>query len=647
MVISFRYNRGVSMKKRIAVCGNGWNNEFLKVVLTGIQKCAKENNVDIFVFLNYSVQEGVEYKNIGETNIFRLLDYANIDGVILLANSFHLSEEYEYLTERIKQMKVPAISLEYKIPDIDYMGSDNYSGMYDMCKHLTDVHEVQKVVYVSGPEGNDESNIRRRALEDVLYEKGLKLEENNIIYGNWSFLEVQKETLLWMQSHTEIPDVFVCANDVMALGICSILREKGIRVPEDVIVTGYDHLVSGIQHNPKIATVDRNWNDMGYKSLQHLLDKIEQRTEKKEIFIKSRGIPTQSCGCEYEDEFVDEKSNAAGGIYDNLVNSIYWGGYLCDIAECMTRISSDVELHDEFNAFLEREHTYEGREFYICLLEDFFTTLQDNKALRKRGYTKTVDVICGVKDGIGTERLTMDISQLIPGYKSESEQSGIYVFSPLYSREGCYGYVVFCEDVPMMYDYSLYNWLRNLKQSLGHVRQNVRMSEMNRQLSVLSLTDGLTGVYNRMGCERVAYPFLERRHALGKRAILMFADINKMKVINDKYGHLQGDLAICTVAKVIREVLNDDWIVVRYGGDEFLMVGECEEGCEPSALLKEIDKNLEKTREQMQLPYPIKAGLGYVIISPEEKLNLSDCLRRADEAMYEMKKKQHDEMKKV
>jgi diguanylate cyclase (GGDEF)-like protein len=47
-----------------------------------------------------------------------------------------------------------------------------------------------------------------------------------------------------------------------------------------------------------------------------------------------------------------------------------------------------------------------------------------------------------------------------------------------------------------------------------------------------------------------------------------------MKVINDKYGHLQGDLAICTVAKVIKQVLKKNWIVVRYGGDEFLMVGE-------------------------------------------------------------------------
>ena len=87
------------MKKKIAVCGNGWNNEFLKVALDGIKRSAKENNVDLFIFMNYSHDEGVEYNDIGETNIYRLLDYAQMDGIILLGNTFHLQEEFQYLTD--------------------------------------------------------------------------------------------------------------------------------------------------------------------------------------------------------------------------------------------------------------------------------------------------------------------------------------------------------------------------------------------------------------------------------------------------------------------------------------------------------------------------------------------------------------------
>ena len=136
----------------------------------------------------------------------------------------------------------------------------------------------------------------------------------------------------------------------------------------------------------------------------------------------------------------------------------------------------------------------------------------------------------------------------------------------------------------------------------------MKLVELNKRLSKLSYTDGLTGVYNRMGCEGIAYPFLEKCHEQGKNACMMFADINKMKVINDKYGHLQGDLAICTVAKVIQQVLKDKWIVVRYGGDEFLMVGECNGIEKPQQLLDEIQKELERTAKEMKLPYSLRAA---------------------------------------
>ncbi len=634
------------MKKKIAVCGNGWNNEFLQIVLSGMRKCATEHNVDIFVFMNYSYSEGVEYKDVGEANIFRLLDYAQMDGIILLANSFHLPEEFEYLTERIKADGIPAISLEYHIPDVDFMGSNNYSGMYDICNHLISVHGVQRVAYVGGPDDNEENIIRRKALEDVLESQGLSLAEDCCICGDWNYIETLKRFPIWLEKQDTLPDAVVCANDVMAMAVCAVLEENHIRVPEDVKVTGYDHLKTARDHKPKIATVDRSWGDMGYQAMTHLLKKIGGVETRKTVLIKSKGIPAKSCGCDFDyvKEVLGQEVSDKGGLYDYLVNVVYWGGHLCDISESMTKVTSASELHDKFNEFLESEHKHEGENIYICLLDDFFSTLSEEKPLRKRGYTETLDVICGLQKGKSFSRIPkMETKQLIPGYDPNGDAAGFYLFVPLYDMEGYYGHVAFGEEILMMYNYSLFNWLRNVKQSLGNVRQNIRLVELNKKLEKLSVTDGLTGVYNRMGCEGVAYPYLEECHKQGKEAVMMFADINKMKMINDKFGHLQGDFAICTVAKVIQQVLKDEWIVVRYGGDEFLMVGECSGSEKPQQLLDEILSELDRTAMEMQLPYTLKAGVGYVMISPEESLNLSDCLRRADEAMYLMKKKQKEE----
>ena len=85
----------------------------------------------------------------------------------------------------------------------------------------------------------------------------------------------------------------------------------------------------------------------------------------------------------------------------------------------------------------------------------------------------------------------------------------------------------------------------------------------------------MTGLRNRTGFDALALPYLLDCQKQGKNSAIVFADVNKMKTINDMYGHLQGDLALCTVAEAIKKSLPRNWIAVRYGGDEFLMVGEC------------------------------------------------------------------------
>ena len=632
------------MKKKIAVCGNGWNNEYLEIVMTGMKRCAMENNVDIFWLCNYSDNNLEEFKKIGEANINYLLEYGCFDGVILLANTFHLKEESDYLCDIIKRKKLPAVSLEYQLPEIDFWGSDNYSGMRELMLHLVSGHGVKKVVYVSGPEGNEESDTRRKALEDVLREKGLSLAPDDIIYGNWNYYEVWNKFPKWIDAHGGLPDALVCANDVMAMAACATLESLKVDVPGDVKVTGFDNLMTARTFYPSIASVNRNWDDVAYQGMKYLLDKIEGKRFGENGCINSVAVPAESCGCHSIDADQFNKDVRKKGLYANYVNASFWEGHLCDIGDCLSTVADDEEFHEKFSSFMQRLHSFEGDEIYFCLTDDFFTSFKESKKLAPTGYTGKMDLICGIKDEQLLERKLFDTGELIPGYDGNDAGGRIYVFLPLYSEEGCYGYVALGSDRPMLYDYSAYNWNRTIIQNFSRVRQNMKLAESNRRLEKASVTDALTGVYNRSGCEKVAYPFLEKCHAQGKNAVLMFADINKMKHINDKYGHVQGDLAIQTVAGAIKAVLNEEWIVVRYGGDEFIMVGECAGDNRPEQLALDISRQLDLMAKKMHLPYHLKAGVGYVLVDANENLDLSECLKRADDAMYLMKKKQHEEM---
>ena len=630
------------MKKKIAVCGNGWSNEYIEIALSGIRRCAKLNNADVFFLFNFSVGDTEEYMQEGQTNIDRLLEFGNFDGVILLANTFHMQIEFDYLCDFVKKTGIPSVTLEYPLPDIDFMGSDNYSGMHELCAHLVEHHNYRDFVFISGPEGNAESESRQSALESVLSSHSLSLPKDHIICGNWNYYEVERQLPQWLDTHS-LPDVFVCANDVMAMASCSVLRAHDINVPGDVKVTGFDHLLSTRNYCPTIASVDRNWENMGFQSLQYLLDKINGGPVIPTRYVNSFAVPGESCGCNPPDTVSLNKRLGATSSYESYVHSSFWSGHLCDIADCLSSIKTEDELYHSFNNFIKNDHSYEGDEFYLCLVDNFFTSLTGGPALTPTGYTDRLNVICNFRNGAPQEQVHIDTKDLFPGYDSEGECGQMYTFFPLFTMEGCYGYAVLGNEVPMLYDYSAYNWMRSLSQNLRQVRRNITIAELNKQLEKLSVTDGLTGVYNRLGCEKIVYPYLQQSHAQGKNTVLMFADINKMKVINDKFGHLSGDTAICTVANVLTEALGDKWSIVRYGGDEFLMVGEYSEQQHPYHLTKAIHQLLKTTAEKMQLPYPLLIGIGYVIIDANEELNLSECLKKADEAMYLTKQQQHEE----
>lgn len=623
--------------------GNAWSIEYLKVVMKGIRKCAEENNTDIFLFVNYSTNGEREEVNIGDANILHLLDYADFDGIILLANTFHLKEEYDYIIEKLKNINVPAVSLEYEIPGAKFYGSDNDSGMYELCKHILEEHGVKNVMYISGPEDNEENIARRRSLEEALRERGLELKEENVICCNWNYAEVLECLPDWLDQCSELPDAVVCANDMMAMATCTILEDRGIQVPSDVIVTGFDHIETAAAFSPSIATVGRKWDDIGYRAVKYLLCTIEGKEFQDMEYAGSVAIPSESCGCHMLESDISRRMIERRDSYNRFLSGSNIVIHICNLADTLSRAASAEQLRQMF-IDAPWDFTCEGNELYVCLSDNFFSSLYGGTPIPKVGYTEKTDVIFGLKDGKIYERELINTSELLPACALNEKDPKLYVFLPTYGDEGCFGYVVFGEERPMMYDYSLYNWMRHMNQSLGRVRQNVAMNVLNNSLSKLSITDPLTGVYNRMGCERKAYPYLEECHSQGKNAVLMFADINRMKLINDNFGHLQGDFAICTVAKAITDVLQDEWIVVRYGGDEFIMVGECVNEEEVELQLRKIEMCLENTKSRMQLPYNLKVSLGYVLVRPEESLNMSECLTRAEDAMYVMKKRLHEEM---
>ena len=627
------------MKKRIAVFANGWSDEFVQKIMNGVQQCMREQAMDVYVFAFYSASAKHEFleDNPGEENIFRLPDLSRFDGVIVMTNTFASDEELKMLRERISEAGIPGVSLEWPMEGLDFFGTDNYSGMYELTEHLVEEHQCRRVVFVSGPSDNDESNIRLQAVKDALAKHGLEPEE--VICGYFSFYLVGKILKEWLEEGHELPDAFMCANDAMAMATSNLLRQRGYRIPEDVLVTGFDCLESARQSRPSITSVKRGWDELGYRCASHLLKKLAgEEVPEKENVASSMEVG-ESCGCHPE----KEKTGGIGNPYEEIMANVVFNNHFRDIFSTIRKVKNREQTYEALKQIFTMDSAFEGENFAICVQEDFFSSVYEGRKLPTEGYSRQMETLFCFCEKKPMPIQRFDTVELLPEVFRGSESSTLYVFAPLHIESEAFGYACLVNHSDAFKNYNLYNWTKNMSQYLEQIRQNIRLEKMNERLLELSVKDALTGVYNRTGYEIKAMPYLKKCREEGKNTVLMLADINRMKLINDRYGHLQGDLAIRIVADAIADSVPHDWIVVRYGGDEFLVVGACESQIKAEEIKRRIFEEVVRGKIREKAEFPLSISLGDMWMSEDDQNNPEECFKKADDSMYRMKKKAHEE----
>lgn len=628
------------MRKRIAVFVNGWGSDYLQQIVQGISRRAMQENVDIFLFVNYSAIAETEEYNVGELNIFRLPDLEDFDGVILMANSFNMQEEIDYLSQKLSEYSVPTVSIEYDLEGIDSIGSDNYFGMHELTEHMIQMHDVKHILFIGGPKEHQESNVRLKAVRDAAEENGVMLREEDILYGDWAKRKPQVLLEQWIEQNHDLPDVVICANDVMAIGVCEWLKEQGYRIPDDIKVTGYDCIRVGQEMEPALTTVTHRWNEMGDHALGLLLDKMSGKAKPIPSMLKTAFVCGESCGCHYANSILEQQflvRMTRGKKMDVLRADAHFR----HLYIAVRKAENAQELSESLSELYERENWIVGRNFTLCLEPQFFCIEENDDNLGVQGYSQTMDVICSLKDGVPREHQLIDRKEAMYRVANERKEPGTYIFVPIYTEGRTLGFAMLTRDIDIAEDNYLYIWTRHINQYIEQVRRNIKLAELTKRLTQLSVTDVLTGVYNRAGCEKIIYPYLQECQQTGGQGIVMIVDVDRMKTVNDKYGHGNGDLALRMVSGVLKTQLPEDFLVARFGGDEFFVAGRSKEGISVDGIIERVTKQLAEEVKKQEIPFELTMSMGGIQMEKGETFSLEKCLQRADENMYTMKEKRH------
>ncbi len=634
---------GHTDKKKIAIITTNMDVEYSVEILRGIQEEAKKCSCDISIFNAFVSQDEMIKHNIGQYNIYKLANLEVFDGVILFSNLIQGRQVYDSVIEQLKKANLPIVCIDAPVDGFYYVGVENYYSMKAVVEHFIEHHGFTRINYISGQSYNSDSQMRLDAYRDALTEHGIAVEEKRISYGTFSSWHGREAAMELLQSGRELPQAVVCANDAIAIGFIGVMQERGVRVPQDIAVSGFDNTFEARNSVPRLATVDRALVNVGREAVIKINSHLEGGRPKISEVFPAVPVFAESCGCYYEEH---GEENSIRERYLLMAERIEH--HLLQNAVMTEELNDSKSFDDMLKRLKGYISVLECDRFYFCLdseLVKYMRLAEKNSGeadedyrLRTEGYAPTMSAVLCYEYGKYVEYDDFPTERMWPNPETEQEKQLNYVFSPVHFRDRCFGYVI-VEGSEFVLSSILYrNWLINLSNSLENIRKQANLQRTLKQLDRLYIQDPLTGLYNRSGFARYTAESFRVCARENINVMILFVDMDGLKKINDKYGHDKGDMAIVAVADALRAACLDTEVCARFGGDEYVVYAEDYKEEDAKGFCARFEAWMEHYNIKLEQPFRISASYGYQIFVPEKEDVIDKYIDRADEKMYDAKR---------
>lgn len=577
-------------KYRIALIVDYLISEYSEILVNGVQEACRRGHVDLLIFQIGELNNDSPNYKYQAVSVVAHLKQKNIDGIIFVASmQTHRIALERYISYIKSFFPIPIVNIAEVIEDVPCIIA-NYEHAYKtLIRHVIKDIGAKKIGIMSVQSQSKTVTERERIIKEVFEEFNISFDDVTIWRSYFSY----SSALYYLNEYKKHSngkfdfDAIISLNDDMALACIDFAAQNNLKVPDDFVVIGFDDMRKATFNTPALSTINQRIFQQGYIAARTLFDVIFGKKVPMVQVVESKAVLRQSTNADKfinyirNDNYIEIDRASLAGISEGF-SALEWYQRRTQVYSVSNFC---LELNSDFDEQTLMHHlTYSLQsigfsslsivlfDHFIEMTEPFdYFTLPDKARLfysfnnhsGKTIYSTEQDILFNPNDYL-----------LPPEYFKINENP--YIVTSLYNSTYQFGYLIIEKNknenaIYEIVTKSISSILKSIfeKKKIESIYEKGNVDSLN---SDLPCKDELSGLLNKKSLLNYGEKIIGLGKNLNKKGLVVYCNINNMKLINNDFGISYADNAIKGAATVLQNCFRSNDIIGRYKDDKFVVI---------------------------------------------------------------------------
>lgn len=630
----------IKNKRIVGVCVAELHDNTRRVIIDNLYKEFRGTDYKLIVFNSLlDLYNGDSYDE-GSAAVFNLINYKIMDAIIILDQSFRKSGKVNSLITKAQENRVPVILIKAE-KDGCFCIMEEYRKTYeDLIRHVIVDHGVKDTFFMAGLKGNLDSETRLRCYMNVLAQNRMDFNYDMVGYGDFWDDSTKRVMENLLKDGKKPPRAIFCANDIMAMTVCDFLKERGYKVPDDVIVTGFDGIDELEFFEPRITTCKENVPGVCKMAAALVKGAIAGTYRPGTYTEQYETIYGESCGCKGPE--LDSSFRERSAMLMKRLR---------DMQKHEKHVNTGIDKFlatDDIDRIKTIFRTYTMLpNSYICFKNDLLEAFRGNILTTeiKEEFDKLTVFSSETGDAAISDFTAKD---LIPDIEEWLADDTMCVINTLFIESFVCGFYVLKTDNIELDAHKLNRLSLSLNLAMSVTYGRIKQKEMLANLADTAYIEPISKLANLSGLEKWFSEFAAKEENENKKIALCIFKVAKIQYIYENFGVEAIRDMVVSVSTIVKSNAPEHSFMAHIGDDEFIVLSfesdNDEEAKEEivrkykNAILSAVENlNVSGVKE-----YPVEINYGYTVSQAGKDCSLRSLMKIAYGELYLNKMDEYD-----